>query len=282
MCPLCGTESPATLGPWHRHGDRRHDLVAALRDVPDGQRGWQADKTAVKCQSCQAISVFDAGKIGQRCDFCGSAALVPYEQVKDSFRPESLLPLKVAEPQARDLIRRWYQRQWLAPNKLNARALTDTAKGIYLPYWTFDARTHAFWTADSGQILHHATAEAVAARPTPASGVHDSTMTWCRHRSAEPRRAAVEPFPPTAVSSPTTRYLCGKVERYTKSIWECRRQGTAADAGGITAPLRRGSGILPESRRAGHLHRAAVQAFVPVWLSATPTAQSPTRSSSAA
>src|SRR5204862_410392 len=84
----------------------------------------------------------DPAKVGQRCDFCGSAQLVPYEQVKDVFRPESLLPLKVSEPQARDLIRNWYKRRWFAPNKLRTKALTDTAKALYLPYWTFDAKSY--------------------------------------------------------------------------------------------------------------------------------------------
>ena len=37
----------------------------------------------------------------------------------------ALLPLKISESQARDLIRQWYGRQWLAPNNLNAKALTD-------------------------------------------------------------------------------------------------------------------------------------------------------------
>ncbi len=50
--------------------------------------------------------MFDPDKVGQRCEFCGSTALVPYEEVKDAFRPESLLPLKISESQARDLIRR--------------------------------------------------------------------------------------------------------------------------------------------------------------------------------
>jgi len=127
ICPFCGTESPATLEM--RGADTviaEHDLVVALRAIPDSLRGWQAEKVSVRCQSCQAISVFDPGKIGQRCDFCGSTALVPYEQVKDAFRPESLLPLKVSESQARDLIRAWYGRQWLAPNRFSAKALTDT------------------------------------------------------------------------------------------------------------------------------------------------------------
>src|SRR5262249_5349877 len=111
-------------------------------------------KVSVKCRSCQAISVFDPKHVAQRCEFCGSAELVPYEQVKDAFSPESLLPFKISESQARDLIRSWYQRQWLAPNALNKRALTDTVRGVYLPYWTFDAKAHAVWNAESGRYYY--------------------------------------------------------------------------------------------------------------------------------
>ena len=74
ICPFCGTTSPAQaeLSATGQETIVEHDLVAALRGIPDTQRGWQADKTSVKCQSCQAISVFDATRVGQRCDFCGS------------------------------------------------------------------------------------------------------------------------------------------------------------------------------------------------------------------
>jgi Zn finger protein HypA/HybF involved in hydrogenase expression len=152
LCPFCGTESPAVLQT--RGADTvivEHDLAAALRAIPDEARGWLAEKRSVKCQSCQAISVFDASKVGQRCDFCGSVELVPYEQIKDVFRPESLLPFRISETQARELIRNWYRHRWFAPNTLRTKALTDTAKGIYLPYWTFDAKAEASWTADSGR-----------------------------------------------------------------------------------------------------------------------------------
>ena len=95
VCPFCGTTAPAPADSATPTGDgvREHDLVAALRSIPDSARGWQADKTSVKCQSCQAISVFDPSRVAQRCDFCGSSALVPYEEVKAAFRPESLLPM---------------------------------------------------------------------------------------------------------------------------------------------------------------------------------------------
>jgi ribosomal protein S27E len=152
ICPYCGNTSPAQveLTATGEEIIKEHDLVAALRSIPDDQRGWQAQKTSVRCQSCEAISVFDPERVAQRCDFCGSSALVPYEEIKEAFRPESLLPMKLAETEVRESIRKWYGRLFWAPNKLKNKAMTDQVHGLYIPYWTFDAQVHANWTADSG------------------------------------------------------------------------------------------------------------------------------------
>lgn len=156
VCAYCGAVAPATVEKTAAGEEviREHDLVIALRQVPDAQRGWQTQKTSVRCRSCQAISVFDPERVGQRCDFCGSSALVPYEEIKESIRPESLLPMKVSESQVRDRIRQWYSTRWFAPNRLKRGAWTDTVKGLYVPYWTFDAEAHADWTAESGYYYY--------------------------------------------------------------------------------------------------------------------------------
>jgi DNA-directed RNA polymerase subunit RPC12/RpoP len=155
VCPYCGTISPAKLEQLENSSRIvEHDLVTALRSVPDSQRGWGAQKISVKCQSCHAISVLDPERVAQRCDFCGSAQLVPYEQVKDAFTPESLLPFKISQAQVRETIRQWYGNRWFAPNKLKNAAMTDQLHGIYLPYWTFDAHVNADWTAESGDYYY--------------------------------------------------------------------------------------------------------------------------------
>ena len=156
ICPYCGATSPAQL-ELTATGDeviKENDLATALRSIPDDQRGWQAEKTSVRCQSCQAISVFDPARVGQRCDFCGSSALVPYEEIKEAFRPESVLPMQLAEPKVRELIRAWYGSHFWAPNKLKRKAMTDQVHGLYIPYWTFDAQVHADWTAESGDYYY--------------------------------------------------------------------------------------------------------------------------------
>src|SRR5688572_4496149 len=157
VCPFCGTTSPMDAPPDAAGGVKEHDLVTALRELPDEKRGWKSEKVSVRCQSCQAISVFDRGQVAQRCEFCGSAQIVPYEQVKPPISPESVLPFVLDQTKVRDDLRRWYKTRWFAPNRLKTAALTDTLHGVYVPYWTFDARVHAHWTAESG--YHYYTTE---------------------------------------------------------------------------------------------------------------------------
>ncbi len=150
VCPFCGTIAPMAPPKEGEGSAPEHDLETALRNIPDDQRGWAAEKKSVKCQSCQAITVFDPTRVAQRCDFCGSSSLIPFEEIKAPIRPESLLEFRLSNTDVRDKVRAWYGNRWFAPNALKARALTDTLHGVYLPYWTFDARVHALWEAESG------------------------------------------------------------------------------------------------------------------------------------
>ncbi|MEO8537471.1 MAG: TFIIB-type zinc ribbon-containing protein [Betaproteobacteria bacterium] len=152
VCPFCGTESSAPLAPDGAIAE--HDLAAAIGAIPDSARDVRPDARQVRCQSCNAISVFDASRQAQTCAFCGSAQLVAYAETKPAFRPESVLPFRRSEAEARDAIRAWYGRLWLAPSALKRRALTDTVRGVYLPYWTFDAQVEADWTAEAGHYYY--------------------------------------------------------------------------------------------------------------------------------
>ena len=157
-CPYCGTILPWTDGsdPLGASISER-DLEAALASMGSEDRGLRTEKKSVKCESCKAISIFDPDRAAQRCDFCGSPAIVPVDDLTDLITPQSLLPAVIAAPQVRDQLRAWYGSRWWAPTKLKRAALTDQLHGIYLPYWTFDAHVDARWTAESG--YYHYTTE---------------------------------------------------------------------------------------------------------------------------
>ncbi|HXG49563.1 MAG TPA: zinc ribbon domain-containing protein [Methylomirabilota bacterium] len=232
VCGYCGTVSPAQVELTSAGEEviREHDLVTALRGIPDEQRGWQARKTSVRCQSCEAISVFDPERVGQRCDFCGSASLVPYEEIKESFRPESLLPMKWSESQVREAIRQWYSSRFWAPNRLKTRAATDVVRGLYIPYWTFDAQVRADWTAESGDYYYDTeyytdaqgrrqSRQVRKVRWYPSSGrvehfFNDELVP--ASRGVHPRLlSGIEPFPTGELVPYQAGYLAGwVVERY--------------------------------------------------------------------
>ncbi len=232
VCGYCGTEAPAELESSPAGGQqiRENDLATALRSIPQDQRGWKADKTQVRCQHCNAISVFDPEKVGQRCDFCGASALVPYQEVKESFSPESLLPKQISETQVRDAVRQWYKSRWFAPSALGSRALTDTVHGVYVPYWTFDAHAAAQWTAQSGYhyyVTEHYTdaqgnrstrrVQKTRWEPSAGSLTHffDDELVAATRGVQPDLLRKVEPFPTSKLVPYNPGFLAGwTVERY--------------------------------------------------------------------
>jgi Zn finger protein HypA/HybF involved in hydrogenase expression len=230
VCPYCGTVSPGEMN--QATGEiTEHDLVTALRSIDENHRGWDAEKVSVKCQSCQAVSVFDPNRVSQRCDFCGSSSLIPVEQQNRLIRPESLLEFKLADTHVRDAARKWYGSRWFAPNKLKRRALTDTVHGIYIPYWTFDAQVHADWSAMSGDYYYETesytdsngqrqTRQVQKTRWYPTSGsldhfFDDELIAASKGVQIDLLRK-VEPFPTTTDLKPyDSRFLSGWVaEQY--------------------------------------------------------------------
>jgi len=242
VCPFCGTESPYTVSA--TGAIEELDLVRALREIPDEARGWQTERITVQCQSCKAVSVFAPDRVAQRCEFCGSPAIVPYEEIKSPIRPQSLLPFRVADTSVREQIRRWYKSKWLAPNALKSRALVDTVKGVYIPYWTFDAKVVCPWEADAGHYYYTTetyrdnkgnmqTRQVRHVRWEPASGLvnhffDDEPIPGTRGVN-QALLKQVEPFPTNELTSYDTSYLSGfVVEHYQVVLLEAAQSSEAA------------------------------------------------------
>ena len=153
VCPFCGTETPFVVDK-DTGKIQELDLAAALRALPEEERGWQTERRSVQCQSCKAVMVYDPALVGQNCEFCGSPALVDYQEIKSPIRPQSLLPFKVTQDGVREHMRAWYGGRWFAPGALESKALVDQIKGMYVPYWTFDAQAECPWRAEAGYYYY--------------------------------------------------------------------------------------------------------------------------------
>ena len=243
VCGFCGTASPFTVDE-ATGAFVEHDLAKALRELPDEARGWLAEKRTVQCQSCKAVSVFDAGRAGQNCGFCGSAALLDYQEIKAPIRPQGLLPFKVETGAVRETVRQWVKGRWLAPSNLGVKALVDRLHGLYVPYWTFDAKAVCPWEADAGRYYYTTehyrdnqgrsqTRQVRHVRWEAASGVVEHFFDdqcvpgtqGLRHDLLE----KIEPFPTTDLLNYDTAYLSGfVVEHYQVVLLHAAEQSRSS------------------------------------------------------
>jgi len=284
VCPFCGTSAPFTLDK-ESGALVENDLAEALRDLPDEARGWLAEKRTVQCQSCKAVSVFDPERVGQNCQFCGSPSLVDYKEIKAPIRPQGLLPFKVAESQVREQIRKWYASKWLAPGKLKSRALVDQVRGVYIPYWTFDAKAVCPWEAEAGHYYYTTetyrdnqgrtqTRQVQHVRWEPASGLvehfFDDEPVPGTHGVSNGLLRQVEPFATPELVPYDTAFLSGFiVEHYQVVLLEAAQASQDA----MTDKLRQmcAAQIPGDTSRNLVIHPTfSAQTFkhilVPVWL----------------
>jgi predicted RNA-binding Zn-ribbon protein involved in translation (DUF1610 family) len=232
ICPFCGTESPYVYDT-ATGKVQELDLVTALRELPDEERGWQTERRSVQCQSCHAVMVFGPERVGQNCEFCGSPALVDYEEIKSPIRPQGVLPFRIDVTSVRDKIRQWWRSKWLAPARLSRTALVDTVKSLYIPYWTFDAQAHCPWEAEAGHYYYvpvtvrdgngrMVTRQERRVRWEPAAGVvdhvfDDEPVPGTQGLPLDLLRG-VEPFPTREVVPYDTAFLSGHVVEHYKVV----------------------------------------------------------------
>jgi hypothetical protein len=284
VCPFCGTSTPFTIDK-ESGALVENDLAQALRDLPDEARGWLAEKRTVQCQSCKAVSVFDPERVGQNCQFCGSPSLVDYKEIKAPIRPQGVLPFKVSESQVREQIRKWYASKWLAPGKLKTRALVDQVRGVYIPYWTFDAKAVCPWEAEAGHYYYTTetyrdnqgrtqTRQVQHVRWEPASGLvehfFDDEPVPGTHGVSSILLRQVEPFATPELVPYDTAFLSGFiVEHYQVVLVEAAQASQDA----MTDKLRQmcAAQIPGDTYRNLEIHPTfSAQTFkhilVPVWL----------------
>lgn len=284
VCGFCGTATPFTVDD-ATGAIVENDLVKALREIPDDERGWLAEKRTVQCQSCKAVSVFDASRTGQNCEFCGSPKLVDYAELKAPIRPQGIVPFKVDQGKVREEMRRWFKGRWLAPSNLGSRALVDRVHGVYVPYWTFDAHAVCPWEAEAGHYYYTTetyrdskgntrTRQVQHTRWEPASGVIEHTFDdecvpgtqGLRHDLLE----QIEPFPTGEAAGYDTAYLSGfVVEHYQIVLFDAAERAKTS----MEIKLRRkcSEAVPGDTQRNLQIHpqfsgRTFKHILVPVWV----------------
>lgn len=134
--------------------DEKTDIVEEL-DLDDWMRTLAAthethEQEHVKCKNCGGEQTLAANLFATACVFCGTP-ITSQSYAQRLIKPKSLVPFKITRLQAQDKWRAWLKGLWMAPSALKKYAQSDGGiKGLYVPYWTFDANTYSDYTGQRG------------------------------------------------------------------------------------------------------------------------------------
>jgi len=152
-CSYCGTVQKVS-----------HPVNSAVRELPfeefarneDPSRLGAMSQTAVEvaCSSCGSRLECNPDELTATCPFC-AAGIVTQPKVPDPLiAPNALLPFKVSKDQAVVSVRSWLSSRWFAPDALKKVARPEGVHGVYLPFWTFDARCESEYEGERGDYYY--------------------------------------------------------------------------------------------------------------------------------
>lgn len=128
------------------------DYLEALRSLEAGAE--HEDEIVVHCESCGADVRMGTNLISGSCSFCGTP-IVAEGHSRKHIRPKSLVPFAVKREQAEDLFITWVKSLWFAPSGLRKMAAIERRPhGVYLPHWTYDARSQTRYSGMRGDVYY--------------------------------------------------------------------------------------------------------------------------------
>lgn len=246
-CPGCGAVmdyDPKTGGlscPYCGHTeeimDARQESAAPELDFSGadkaGGREWGAGKKAVICRACGAESVYDELEIASSCPYCGSNQVME-EKSMDTMAPGGVVPFALTAKDAADRFGSWIRKKLFCPRAAKMSARPGAFKGVYLPYWTYDARTVSDYTAEYGidRRVKTREGERTETKWYPTRGCYrediDDELVLASSRYEESLMRKVEPFNTADNKIYRPEYVAGFIaERYSvglKEGWERAKQ----------------------------------------------------------
>ena len=126
----------------------------------------------VTCQRCGMEISFEEKQIAATCPMCDSTQVATIKQ-HAGVPPDGIVPFKIDKREAQERFRVWVKSRWFAPNDFKKRYGEGGLKGMYLPFWTYDASVSASYTGRGGRnrVVMSGNRQRIVTDWWPVSGV---------------------------------------------------------------------------------------------------------------
>lgn len=166
-CKDCGAELTYTPGTQHIScqycgADNEIEATGEVVEEQDFFVHLEASESDTKfeggfvdCKTCGASSSIESNITSANCPYCDTPFVIEAAYTEFILTPKSLIPFQIDKKQAIREFKKWIGKSWFAPNDLKKADLNfEQFKGVYIPYWTYDANFSSDYTGMRGDYYY--------------------------------------------------------------------------------------------------------------------------------
>lgn len=140
-CPYCDTEfEMETLAGYD--SELKDDQPDDMRWEETAGGEWQDGETgglrSYVCKSCGGEITCDENTAASSCPFCGNPVVMT-RQLSGALRPDYVIPFQLDKKAAKEALKNLYEGKRLLPKSFKDTNHINEIKGMYVPFWLFDA-----------------------------------------------------------------------------------------------------------------------------------------------
>ena len=142
-CPYCDTEFDLeTLESYD--GEVKGEPAESMTWESEPCNCWEDDSglQLYVCKSCGGELVADEHTAATNCPFCNNPIIMS-GRVSGILKPDLVVPFKLDKKAAKEALKAHYKGKHLLPRVFMEENHIDEIKGVYVPFWLFDAAADA-------------------------------------------------------------------------------------------------------------------------------------------
>lgn len=150
LCEYCGHTEEIYLD---ENGFEELELYPYLKEM--GAQRHSEEISMLNCKNCGATQHVEENYKSLHCVYCSMPLVLEDQHKEEWILPGAVLPFQIDKQKSFQIFKKWVNSLWFAPDNLKKAALDPQfTKGLYLPYWTFDAQLQAQYSGQRGEYYY--------------------------------------------------------------------------------------------------------------------------------
>ena len=151
-CPYCDTEFDVSVfAAYDEHLNQDQEDKTTWTGATEQ---WNdSGMVEYSCESCGGVIMCDENTAATHCPYCDNPVVL-MGKVSGTLKPDLIIPFKLDKNTAKKQYAEHLTKKVLLPRVFKEQNHIDEIKGVYVPFWLFDANTDAHIRCKATKVRH--------------------------------------------------------------------------------------------------------------------------------